>query len=657
MPTIAELFARATEYHRAGQLGQAEQLYLELLQAEPGHVETNNLLGAVYGARGNLDAAIRCFQRVVELAPAHYMAPFNLGLTLERQGNLPGAIDWYRRVLALKPDYAEAHNKLGSLLERRGDFDAAAECYVRAVTHQPDHVDAHNNLGAFLANRGALDAAAECFQRALALKPDFVSAMNNMGFVAAQQKDFDAAIGWLRRALQVQPNHLDAHNNLGTILARQGNTDAAMAEFQRVLQIQPAFATALSNYLLSLQYHSSVSLASLATAHQQFEARYAAPLRAGWTPHANTPDRQRRLRLGFVSADLGLHAVGLFLIRAFEHLDRQQAEIVCYSDRLSRDTMTRRLREAATIWRDVRALDHEALAAQIRADAIDILFDLAGHTDTNRMLTFARKPAPIQISWLGYVGTTGLTAMDYVLADRFEVPETAEPHLVERVLRMPDGYVCFEPPSDAPPVSPLPASQRGFVTFGSFNHPAKITSHVIALWARILSRVDSARLVLKFAGFDVPSVRERIESAFASHGISAERLELSGWSAHDELMRQYQHVDIALDPFPYGGGLTTCEAIWMGVPVVTCPGETFASRHALSHLSNAGFTESIAETLDQYAELAVALALDLPGLAAIRSRLRQQVTNSPLCDGQRFADNLLAVLRKAWIEWCDQQRS
>jgi predicted O-linked N-acetylglucosamine transferase (SPINDLY family) len=296
----------------------------------------------------------------------------------------------------------------------------------------------------------------------------------------------------------------------------------------------------------------------------------------------------------------------------------------------------------------------DRLARQIRSDRIDILFDLAGHSAGNRLLVFARKPAPIEVTWAGYVGTTGLVAMDYILADRYEIPPQSEMYYRERVLRMPDGYMCYDPPGYAPPVSPLPALEKGYVTFAGFHNPAKITPQVVEVWARILRRLPQARLVLKYRCLDDAATAGRLADLFAGRGIDKDRLEFLGYSAHNETLDQYQRVDVALDTFPYNGGLTTCEALWMGVPVVTCPGETFASRHSLSHLSNVGPTETIAADLDEYVELAVTLAGDLPRLAALRAGLRARMASSPLCDGKRFAENFAEVLRGAWRHWCEK---
>ncbi len=307
--------------------------------------------------------------------------------------------------------------------------------------------------------------------------------------------------------------------------------------------------------------------------------------------------------------------------------------------------MTERFIAAADRWLDVRNFSDEALAEQIRNDRIDILFDLGGHTAGNRLLVFARKPAPVQVEWAGYAGSSGLAAVDYLLADRYQVEAGGEANYPGKVLRLPDGYVCFDAPADAPEVGPLPALAEGHVTFGSFNNPAKITPCVVAAWAEILRRVPGARLVLKYKGLDRGETRRHFEGLFLAGGVAPDRLEILGWSPRARMLAEYNRLDLALDPFPYSGGITTCEALWMGLPVITCPGRTFAGRHALSHLTNVGMTATVAWNLAEYVELAVQLAHDLPRLAKWRAELRGQVARSPLCDGPRFAANLMKTLR------------
>ena len=666
MPTIAETLAQAKAYHRAGQPTEAVPLYQQVLAADSGNVEAHYLLGAACHALGQAEAAIASLAQAIRLRPDHAEAHNHLGAVLSQQGELDAAISSFEHAVRLRPASAEMSenlrlvlatrdNTLGNDLVAQGKLDEAAACFRRVVALIPEFADAHISLGAVLEKQDNLDEAAACCRRALELNPDLAEAHFNLGAVLLKQADVDEAIACYQRALELKPNFAEAHYNLGIAQKYQGRIEEAMASFQKALEAQPQFAAAHSTALLALQYHSGTTLAQLAAAHGEYDERHAAPLRATWRPHDNQRDPDRKLRLGFVSPDLGCHPVGYFLIRVLENLDGSQAETACYSDRLPADAMTNRLRAAATNWRNVRALSDEQLADQIRADRIDIAFDLAGHTGNNRLPAFARKPAPIAITWIGYAGTTGLKAMDYLLADRFEVPADAEPYVQERVLRMPAGYVCYDPPPDAPSVSPLPALARGYVTFGSFNNPAKITPQVVDVWARILRRVAGARLVLKYLGMSDPSTMRRLTDMFAKRGVDSSRLDLLGWSCHEDVLRQYQRIDVALDPFPYGGGLTTCESLWMGVPVVTCPGETFASRHALSHLSNVGLTETIADDLEGYVLLATGLATDLPRLAVIRARLRQQVAESPLCNGKRFAENFIDVLRGVWRRWCDGQ--
>jgi predicted O-linked N-acetylglucosamine transferase (SPINDLY family) len=584
MISIPETLAIAIEHHSAGQLQTAEQIYSQILAADPKHAQSWHLLGLVALQRGQPDAAISHLTRAIELAGADPAAHCNLGTALQAVRRLDEAVNCFRRALERNPQFPEACNNLGTVLqslEKRGE---ALHCFAQALELKPDYAEAHNNLGSAFQVLGEIDNALACFQRAIELNPDYAA----------------------------------AHSNL----------------------------------LLALQYRPGITQSELAAAHARFEQLYTALLRAFWQPHQNNRDPDRPLRLGLVSPDFGRHAVGYFLIRACENLDAERCRLICYSDRSANDDLTHRFQAASTIWREVKGISDEELAKIIRDDSVDILFDLAGHTEGNRLQTFARKPAPIQITWAGYPGTTGLRAMDYVLADRYQIPPEADGFYCEHALRMPDAYVCYDPPTHAAPVSPLPAFANKFVTFGSFNNPAKINRDVITAWAKILLRLPQSRLVLKYRGMDDGPVTKRVAQEFAAQGVDPGRVECSGWSPHAELLAKYAGIDVALDPFPYSGGLTTCEALWMGVPVITCPGETFASRHSLSHLSNVGLTETIARDLNEYVEVAVSLATDLPRLAALRSGLRERTAASALCDGQRFADNLMHLLRAVWRQWC-----
>jgi len=548
---------------------------------------------------------------------------FAIAVASHQAGQLDHAEEIYRRILAAEPEYAHAWHMLGLIALQRGHY-ADAEARLRKTlalsggcvreTPGPDAAEAYGSLGIVLRRQGRLGEAVAAYQQAVALRPDYA----------------------------------EGHYNLAIALLAQGRLAESIDSYRRAYQLQPAELRAHDNLLLALQYHPASTLASLAAAPAAFDAQHTATLRANWPTWSKADDPQRRLRLGFVSPDLCRSPVGFFFSRFLEHLDRRQAEAVCYSHRTAEDDLTQQLRAAAAGWREVRDLTDEQLAQQIRADRIDILFDLAGHTGGNRLLTFARRPAPIQITWLGYVGTTGLAAMDYLLADPHEVPPQFERFYREKVLRLPDDYVCYAPPVYAPPVGPLPALAAGRVTFGSFNNLPKINTQVVGLWARILRHRPDARLIIKYFGLEDPATAALLRQRFAACGVRQEQVELSGGATHEELLTWYNRIDVALDTFPYNGGLTTCEALWMGVPVVTWPGETFASRHSLPHLPRVGLTETIARDPDHYVELATALADDLPRLVALRAGLRERMARSPLCDGQRFADHLLGLLRTVW---------
>jgi predicted O-linked N-acetylglucosamine transferase (SPINDLY family) len=618
-PSIdAQSLDLAFNYHRTGNIEQAKQIYRQILQIDPENVNALHLFGVLALQEGRTDLAVDYISQALRLAPNFAEAHDNLGIALREQGRLEEAVASCRQALSYKPDYAEAHNNLGIALRKQGRLlEAVASCR-QALTYKPDYAEAHLNLGDSLYAQGNMKAASESCREVLRLQPDLAGGYNLLGLVFWAQGKLEESLASYRQATRLRPNSAIAHDNL----------------------------------LYAMQYCPGMTLADLAEAHAEYQRQHAAPLRSAWKPHDNVRESGKKLRLGLISADFSAHPVGYFLIRALESLDRSEAEIVCYSNRPLADAMTGRFQATAAIWRDVVGLSDAQLAEQVRADRIDILFDLAGHTDGNRLLVFARKPAPIQISWIGYEGTTGLTAIDYILADRHVLPFGSEPHYVEQVLRMPHGYLCYDPPAMAPPVGSLPALTNGFTTFGSFNNLAKISPQVVDVWAKILRSVPQSRLILQSRGLGDRTVKDRYTALFTERGVDSRRLDLRAATAYADYLAGYREVDIALDPFPFAGSTITCEALWMGVPVVTCPGETFASRHTLSHLSNIGITEIIASDLDEYVGIAAALARDLPRLATLRAGLRPRMAASPLCDGKQFAMDLAALLRVAWRKYC-----
>lgn len=676
----------AMQFHRDGRLPEAEAIYRQILAVNPFHADALRLLGLIASHTGAHEQAVDLIHRAIAQNPREATFYNDLGNALQGLQRFEEACAAYRQALALQPDLVSAHNNLGNALKYQDRLDDAIAAYRRALELQPDLAEVHHNLANVLVDLGRLEEAVATFHRALHFQPAFPMAANNLGNALLSLHQVDDAIAAYRRALEIDPGFALAHNNLGNALKTNGRLDEAVASYREAIRLQPQLAMAQnnlgnalkdqghldeavacfqraidadptaadvhSNFLAVLHDRPETTLAQLFEAHCEYDRRHAAPLRTAWQPHANSRDPDRPLRLGFISSHFASHPVGRFLLRPLENLDRRLFEIICYSDSSRTDATTSRFQSVATAWRPVAGMSDPQLTELIRADGVDILFDLAGHTVANRLLVFARKPAPLQITWLDYVGTTGLAAMDYILADPRQIPPESARYYREKVLRLPDDYICYDPPTDAPDINTLPALDRGRITFGSFNTLAKISPQILGAWSRILQRIPASRLVLKNRGMDDPATVTRLRQSFGEHGVTSDRVELLGRSTPREVLASYQQIDIALDTFPYNGGLTTCEALWMGVPVITCHGEIFASRHGLTHLSAVGLTETIAHDLDDYIERAVALSQDLPHLATLRASLRDRVTVSPLCDGKKFAAHLATLLHQAWREWC-----
>ena len=440
--------------------------------------------------------------------------------------------------------------------------------------------------------------------------------------------------------------------NTGSCLNALGRLEESVAVHQKALSMVPGLQAAHSNLLLSLFYRVGVTQAMLGAAHAQWDQTYGAAACAQRTHTHHDRDPERPLRVGFVSGDLGLHPVGILLVRFLENMDRRHIIAGCYITNTYRDAVNDRLHRASAFWEDVQHLDDDQFATRVQQDGIDILIDLNGHTSQHRLGVFARKAAPVQISWLGYPGSNGLGTMDYVIADRYVLPMTDQASVRARILHLPDSFICFDPSTGAPPVSPLPATVPGKILFGCFHNPVKCNEAVIGLWAEILRRLPQSRLLLKYKAFDAPSVQEKFRARFAAYGIDAERLEFQGMSPHQELFATMGRVDLALDPFPFAGGMMTCLSLWMGLPVLTMAGEHFASRQGVSFLSTIGVTDTIAHSPQDYCEKAVELAHDLRKLADLRAKLRPAMAASPLCDGAKAARGLENVLRQVWRTWC-----
>ncbi len=657
MSTSTPALASALRNHQAGRLSVAAALYQQVLATDPDNSDALHLLGKIAHQQGKNTEALDLIGRAIRLSPGFAVAHNDFGCVLEELERFAEAAESFCRAIEAAPDFAAAHANLSNALCQQNDPVGAESRARRAIELDPLAAEAHDALGLALRAQGRVEEAIASHRRALALRPAFADGLSNLGAALQELGLLDEAAACHRRALTLQPHNAGLHYNYGRVLEDLGRPDQAATSYARAVDLRPNFVAAHSHLLMCEQYRRNVTPDGLLERHKLWDARHGTGLVAGRPGFANDPDPNRRLRIGFVCADFGRQAVGSFTIRLLEGLDRRQAETFCYAERTGEDDLTGRFRAAAGHWRDTARLSAEALAMQIRSDRIDLLFDLTGHGRGSRLTVFACRVAPIQAAWAGYPGTTGLGAMDFLIADRFEVPEGAERLYRETVLRLPDGYVCYDPPAAAAPVGPLPALRAGHITFGSFNMPLMIGPAVVARWARILRRVPTARLVLLHPGFDRMALRARLTEEFAGRGVEPARLELVGRVPDAERLARHGGIDLALDPFPCSGGLSTCEALWMGVPVITLPGATFAGRQALSHLSVIGLTELVARDVTAYVKLAVTLAEDPARLAALRAGLRERVAASPLCDGPGFARGFLAACRTVWRRWCSHRGS
>jgi predicted O-linked N-acetylglucosamine transferase (SPINDLY family) len=687
--TVDALNAGAWIAHQAGDPRTAARLLEQSLAAAPDQVEALSNLASLYHADGRHDAAIALLDRALAHDGAAASLHYNRANALKARGRLADAeqafraaiardgaqpafhgnlantlvaldrpedaVAAYRASLARRPDHAETQRHLAATLTTLKRFDEAAAALEIARALDPDNGETWRALGALAAARGDFAGAAAAYRRALAIDPRDADAHSELGLLLLRESRIADAIACFEAAIAAAPTRPNGYHNLGDLLSMQGRHAEAVAALERAAALAPDDPRVGSAGLFALHYLPALPPAEVARRHVAWAERHMDALRAR-APYANAPEPERRLRVGYVSPDFRWHAVGDFLMPLLGHHDRAAIELVCYADVAHPDRRTEAFAALADRWRDIVGHGDARVAAQIRDDAIDILVDVAGHTLNNRLAVFARKPAPLQITWLGYPGTTGMAAIDYRLTDAVADPAPAADALNrERLIRLPVGFQCYQPRQAPPDVAPPPALSGGAVTFGSFNNLAKLNDGVLACWARLLAAVPDSRLLLKFYQLDDAATRARWHDRLVGAGIAPARLRLepgvANWARH---MAVYGEIDVALDPFPYNGTTTTCEALWMGVPVVTLAGEAHAGRVGASLLTRVGLTELIARDPEGYVAAAAALARDRERLAALRAGLRARAA-ATLGDATSFARAVEAAYRAIWIAWCAQR--
>jgi protein O-GlcNAc transferase len=634
-----------------GQFDQADTAYHRALQLEPGNPGTYNNFGNALAGQGRLDEAMSAYRQAIQLKPDHAQAHNNLGTVLAKQGHVDEAIGEYRLAIQLNPTYPDPLSNLANALRSRGQLDEAIAACRHALQLKHDFPEAHNNLGNALLDGAQLGEAITSYQRALQLKPNYPEACNNLGNALRSRGQPDEAIAAYRQAIQLKPDFPDAHNNLGNALKDQGQLDGAIAEYRQALRVKPSRLDAHSNLIYTLHFHPAYDSEMIGKEQEHWNRQSGEPVSRDFWPHVNIPDPLRRLKVGYVSPDFRGHVIRHFLTPLLEAHDHGSFEIHCYASVKHPDAMTERLKRTADAWYDVLALSDESLAERIRENRIDILVDLTLHMADNRMLTFARKPGPVQVAWLGYPASTGLPAMDYRITDSLLDPEDAVwSRSVETPIRLPETWCCFDPIDKYPEPERLPALRTEHVTFGCLNNFCKVNDGVLRLWAELLRTVEGSRLLLQCPAGET---QVRVRQSFAAQGVASHRLELITRTAtRKEFLRLFERIDLALDPFPYNGGTTTFEALWMGLPVVSLAGEASVSRAGLSALTNVGLPELVAFSEDSYVNIATQLAHDLPRLAELRRTLRARMEASVLMDAPRFARNIEAAYREMWRCWC-----
>jgi protein O-GlcNAc transferase len=695
-----------------GRIDEAIATYQVALQLRPKYPEALNNLGNALKDRQQFDQAVAAYRGALEVQPHFVEALVNLGNALQALGRtkqahrprherieeLEQAVEAYRAALALRPDHAQAHNNLGSTLEALGRFAVAVGCYQTALRLQPRYAEAWFNLGNAEAALHRPEEAVRAYRAALEVQPEYPEALNNLGNVLREQEALEEAIAAYRRALTLKPDFAQAHNNLGTALKDHGQTDAAAASFREALRLQPDYAESLSNLgnllkdqgrvaeaiaafrqavalrpamvelhnnlIYTLHFDPAYDPAAVARELRLWNERYAAPLARHIKPHANSRDPERALRVGFVSPDFRSHPIGRFLLPLFEaHAAEKAARgagsagageclFFCYSDvpfpPRRHDALMARIKPCADRWHNTADLSDRELAALIRLDQVDILLDLTMHMEGSRLLVFAQKPAPVQMTYLAYPTSTGMETMDYRLTDDALDPPGADLSVyTEKPLRL-ASYWCYPAPDAAPPAGPPPAPAAGQVTFSCLNNFAKVSPQVLRTWTRILQALPDARL---FLHAPPGSHRQRVHDTLAGAGIAPERCEFFGFLPFGDYLALHHRIDIALDPFPYAGGTTSCDALYMGVPLVTLAGPTALSREGVSLVTAAGLPELIAESAEAYVEKAVRLAEDGARMEQLRRTLRERMTRSALMNGRAFLRDFQTTMRRAWRTW------
>ena len=665
-----------------GKQDRAIDMYERAVRARPMYPEALCNMGVIHKSRGNLQEALQCYERCLAGSPNFVLAQRNAAIALcelatkmKSERRFDDAMRMYEKSLSLHPQYADGYYNFAVALAERGNTDAAIIMYEAAIRYNPSCAEAFNNLGVIYRDRGNLEKAVECYTMAMKLLPSFPQPMNNLGVIYTCQGRFSEALKVLRNAVEAAPWYAEAYNNLGVLYRDAGLINEAIGAYENCLRLDPGSRTAGQNRLLALNCIISGEDARVSDAHREWGCAFTERIEMGKTASGSSPGSgdsggittqartaeahnlaEQPLVVGYISPDFFVHSVSYFIEAPLRHHRASKVKIVIYNVTQSQDQKTQMFRllakEKGWVWRDVQNDKETEIADMVRRDGVDILVELTGHTANNRLGVLAQRAAPVQVTWIGYPNSTGLSQCDYRFTDAIADPVDTEQEYVETLYRLPQCFLCYTPTSadEAGPVGSLPALHNGYITFGSFNSLSKMTPDVFRLWARVLRAVPNSNLLIKGKSLACPTVVARLQQYFVENGVSPARIDTMPLMPQtgSHLQVYSTHVDISIDTFPYGGTTTTCESLYMGTPCITLRGNCHAQNVGASLLTAVGLEDWIADTEDEYVEIAKLAASDLSALATLRAQLRDRLLASPLCNGPDFVSALEDVYYELW---------
>jgi predicted O-linked N-acetylglucosamine transferase (SPINDLY family) len=689
--SVGALHAVAKRALGAGDHAAALQAVQGALTIAPEDASLWCTFGAAHRHAMEFDDARKAYEQAVRLNPRYLQALSNLGEWHLARGSAEKALEQLDAALTIDSDFFEARvNRVAALFEL-GRFEAARTEAEKLVESAPNRPEPYVNLGNVLVHTGKAKQAVKQYRKALELRPDYAEAHFNLATLLGSQEDLKKAIGYLEQQIEAkgdsihrlgllasahqaaghltkaeelcrqiivrQPESLSAHITLASCVSNAGDAAAALPLYRRVIELDSTQAAMASNVLFELNYLSEYSREEIFRQHVEWAHKYELPISPLSACKQRRCASQRKLKIGYVSGDFCAHPVGFLLRDILRNHDRSAFEVHCFSMLMRPDEVSADIQASADKWEDIFLLSDDEFAEVVRSAEIDVLVDLSGHTAFHRLIAFSKRLAPVQASWIGYFHSTGLSSMDYFITDPFTSPRDGGQHFSEVAVHLPHTRFCYSAPGYASEVAPHPCGAVGSITFGSFNRLAKLNAQVIEAWSKILLAVPESRLVLKAGAFSEKKVRDAFIARFDAHGIAKSRLNLRASSSHREMLVEYGEIDIALDAFPFNGGMTTLEALWMGVPVVTLEGDTVVSRQTYAALANLDLADELAfANVDAYVAGAIALAVNSARLAELRSQLRPRMEASPLRQSEQFTHDLEALYRRMWVAWCEGRK-